>query len=250
MGPNCNVPVKRFQSLWSRINPWIPDSRWVIPTSLTTGFQWLNEVAMDIRFHFGLDRLITSFGVMELILLINVVVYLLWKISAVEDEWMETHFTTSFFSTINQRRLHTIITANFSHKSLPHLINNMYGLLIYGPIVYSLIGDTGFWILWGMACVMTSVASLIWKFHFRNPEHRWTRSLGASGCIVALRTAYVLLLYRGDLGSEVIRDNLLSFILIDLLLVVGPSTDFAGHIGGAMAGWLFCFIRKKGILAA
>lgn len=129
--------------------------------------------------------------------------------------------------------LFRLITSQFIHGSILHLLNNMYALIFAGialaPITRR-VGLIGCYLLAGLG---GSVASAV--------VHPATVSVGASGSIFGLFGVLLALLALRDERIAEMR----SFILVNVLIFVGlnlllgsisSGTDNAAHLGGLATG--------------
>lgn len=128
------------------------------------------------------------------------------------------------------------VTAIFLHAGLIHLGFNMYVLSMIGPFIERLFGRTTYALLYLLAGLAGSLASLAW--------HPATVGIGASGAIFGLYGALLGFLFvrRHVIPPEVLNpllQNGLYFLGINLVLGFAiPNVDVAAHLGGAAGGFL------------
>jgi rhomboid protease GluP len=124
-----------------------------------------------------------------------------------------------------------LLTAVFVHASVLHIAFNGYALYILGRDVEAFAGWLRFTLIFLLAGLSGSVASLLF-----NPAP----SVGASGAIFGLIGALVVFLYRHrKLFGERGRRNLQSIIviaLINLLIGLSGGIDNWAHLGGLAGG--------------
>ncbi|GAQ77899.1 hypothetical protein KFL_000050360 [Klebsormidium nitens] len=184
---------------------------------------------------------------------VNVAVWLLWQVPDLQP-FMERHFLASVDS-IASLRLHTAITANFSHSDVKHLALNMISLYFFGQSIgYRYGGQAllGLYLAGGLGCIASYclywTAYVPWKegYSRRFYDPRQTRpAQGASGSINAIlicsiladpfRTIYLNLIIPVPaiaLGALVIYSDLSGAIGRDYASRVG----YSGHLGGAAVG--------------
>ena len=124
----------------------------------------------------------------------------------------------------------------FIHFGVIHLAFNSLALWQLGPLAERLFGSAHFLLLYLLAGVAGSVASLLW-----NPL---VNSAGASGAIFGLIGGLLAFLSRRNLGVPggmllALRRDLLTFGGFSLFYgLVQPGIDNAAHIGGLIAGFL------------
>lgn len=124
-----------------------------------------------------------------------------------------------------------LITSMFVHSGIMHLVLNMFSLLIASFFIEPLLGRKDFAILYIIAGIFGSVASIIW---FHN-----TISVGASGAIFGIFGALLGLLSTDAYPKESKKLILwLSglFVGINLLMGLTGGIDNAAHIGGLVSG--------------
>ena len=131
------------------------------------------------------------------------------------------------------------LSANFLHADWGHLLNNMFGMLIFGKMVEPVIGGRAF----AGLCLVTGLAAMIASALLLPGP-----TLGASGIVYGLIGAYitlVLLITRfvepGRFQSEAKGAIAFMAIYIFLNLTESAGINIWGHLGGALAGMLFAF---------
>lgn len=127
-------------------------------------------------------------------------------------------------------------TAAFLHYGLIHLAFNMWALWVTGGLVERVFGHGRFGLLYVVAAVVASLASVAW-----NPL---VNSAGASGAIFGVLGAQLAFFLTAGHGipREVVRAQRASTIgFIGYSVVFGflvPGIDNAAHLGGLVAGLL------------
>ncbi len=136
-----------------------------------------------------------------------------------------------------------LLTATFVHVGVLHIGFNMWVLLAAGPLVERLLGNVGFLVLYVVAGLTGSVASLLW-----NPM---LVSAGASGAIFGLFGALVAvgLRQRGSIPMEQVthlRNSGLAFVGYNLVFgLFLPNIDVAAHLGGLAGGFLGGLVLRQ-----
>jgi rhomboid protease GluP len=142
-----------------------------------------------------------------------------------------------------------LFTCTFLHIGILHLLFNMVVLWDIGRFMERLLGRTGFAVVYLLAGLSGSVASLWW-----NPQ---VVSAGASGAIFGLYGGLLGYLLAGsrEVPSPVakrLQRNALIFLGYNLLWgLTHKGIDMAGHLGGLLGGLACCLamaarLRKKG----
>jgi rhomboid protease GluP len=140
-----------------------------------------------------------------------------------------------------------MVSCAFVHIGLLHLLMNMWVLTDIGPLMERLLGSIGFLLLYLFSAIAGSAASLAW--------HPAVISAGASGAIFGLFGALLglMLLARGSIPTVVVRDLRASgfgFFAYNFLYGLSAANlDQAGHIGGAVAGFVGGLILARRLTA-
>ena len=102
--------------------------------------------------------------------------------------FMNSHFTVSSGGVIKQGRVHTLLTAMFSHQSGWHLFANMFTLYFFGSEALLLLGARRFLSLYIGGGIFSSFCHVAWP-HFPHEAglevlfQRHAAGLGASGAV-------------------------------------------------------------------
>ena len=129
-----------------------------------------------------------------------------------------------------------LFTCTFLHVGVIHIAFNMMVLMQIGPLIERLFGRAGFAVIYVVAGLAGSLASLAW-----NP---YAVSAGASGAIFGLYGALLgfLALQRRELPGALLRRLLNgALVFVGFNIVYGlsrPGTDIAAHAGGLAGGFL------------
>jgi rhomboid protease GluP len=127
-----------------------------------------------------------------------------------------------------------LITCTFLHIGIIHILFNMYVLWEIGRFMERLVGRVGFAVVYFLAGLSGSVASMWW-----NP---YIVSAGASGAIFGLYGCLIgyLLARSQDIPADVakhLKRNALVFLACNLLWgLAHHGIDMAGHLGGLLGG--------------
>jgi membrane associated rhomboid family serine protease len=142
------------------------------------------------------------------------------------------------------------VTHMFLHESFWHVVNNMFGLYIFGVIVGDLIGDRRVlpvYLLGGLAGGAFFMISSLFM-----PEIG-SYALGASGAVMALAGTALIIGpdYRVRLflfGEVRVKYIVLVLLLFDLIGIANKynSGGHIAHLGGFALGCLFVFRLRDG----
>lgn len=135
---------------------------------------------------------------------------------------------------ILQGEVWRLLAAMFLHIGPTHLISNLIGLFMLGPILEGHLGHWRFAAIYLVGGLFGSVASYAFSPAL---------SAGASGAIFALLGATVLYFFRfrenfGQRGQEILRSMLVVLVLNLALGSTVANVDNWGHVGGLVGGLL------------
>ena len=138
-----------------------------------------------------------------------------------------------------------LISCNFLHGGILHLVFNMYALYIIGKQIEDLYGKKAYITIYLLSGLGGSILS-----YYLSPT---SLSVGASGAIFGLLSALLVYAYneRGRIQKGAIS-NLLFVIGINLLFGLSmPNIDNYGHIGGIVVGgissyFIYNLLKKQG----
>lgn len=127
-----------------------------------------------------------------------------------------------------------LFTAMFLHIGPVHLISNLIGLLMLGPIIEGHFGHWRFAAIYLLGGLLGSIASYAFSPAL---------SAGASGAIFGLLGATVLYFYRfrenfGQRGRDILQSMVVVLILNLFVGVSLNNVDNWGHLGGLVGGFL------------
>lgn len=127
-----------------------------------------------------------------------------------------------------------LLTAMFLHIGPTHLISNLVGLFMLGPILEGHLGHWRFAAIYLIGGLFGSVASYAFSPAL---------SAGASGAVFALLGATVFYFFRfrqnfGARGREILQSMLVVLVLNLVLGGTVANVDNWGHIGGLLGGLL------------
>ncbi len=128
-----------------------------------------------------------------------------------------------------QGRWWTVITANYLHGDILHILFNMLWLRQIGHLVEELYGASRFWIIYALSGLLGSLLTILLGTRY---------FIGASGAIFGLFGA--LIFYGrsrgGVFGSNIFRQMLIWAGIGFVLSFVIPLVDIWGHVGGFIGG--------------
>ncbi len=169
-----------------------------------------------------------------LVLILMAAYVLQWFVTS-PTEWNETllRLGANFRGSWNQGHAYRLVTANYLHANLIHLLSNIGALASFGLLVEKLLGPTRMIAIYGVSTLAGAFAS------------SFTDSLavGASTGVFGLMAATLFVQTRhGNRLPNTVRIDRNSWIVLvavnGALPLVIPNISWAGHAGGALAGLL------------
>ena len=136
-----------------------------------------------------------------------------------------------------------LLTCVFVHGSLLHIAFNMWCLWDLGSLAESLYGHVTFAVIYLLAGVGASVASLVW-----NPN---VLSVGASGAVFGIAGALIASIYLGEfsLPRTAFTGTLRSLVFfVGFNLIYGAMSSYVdngAHVGGLISGLILGAVIAK-----
>jgi len=140
---------------------------------------------------------------------------------------------------ILQGEVWRLVTANYLHAGLLHLLFNGYALMSLGPLIEESFGARKFFLLYTVTGVCAIATSAV--------LHPGVPSVGASGALFGLLGfAFVYGRLRGGAAGRAIADQLLRYIILGAVMFLIPGIDSMAHLGGLVSGALFALFLETG----
>ena len=129
---------------------------------------------------------------------------------------------------ILQGEIWRLVTANYLHGGLLHLLFNCFALSSLGPLIEEAFGARKFFLIYTVCGVCAFAASTLFS---------QSQSVGASGSLFGLMgfgIAYGR--FRGGAAGRAVADHLMRWVVYGALMLFMPGIDNAAHLGGLIAG--------------
>ena len=200
---------------------------------------------------------------MKALIAFNILVFIGWN-RATNDTFplMVEHFMLTNEGVWNGR-VWTLITTCFSHYDATHLLFNLIGLYVFGGPVRAVVGDKGLLQLYLAGGLCASIAHLGANIIGGVDAG----AVGASGSVMAIAVVFAALYPQATLLLNFFIPvkawlAVILFIGIDLIGAFGvnsvdaalsPGTNIAhaAHLGGALLGGLYYWLRlRPGLMRA
>ncbi len=150
-------------------------------------------------------------------------------------DWLEA-YGARINDLIRAGQLWRFLTPLLLHASVPHILFNMYALVLFGVGLERYFGHWRFLLLYLLGGFTGNVLS----FTLSNGY-----SVGASTAIFGLVGAEGIFLYQNRklFGSQFGRaiGNIIFVVVVNLLLGLTPGIDDWGHVGGLLGGLIFAW---------
>ena len=195
-----------------------------------------------------------KYSSITMLLIINILIFALWYMTNLfHSQFMQENFLVSFIA-VEKGRWWTLITSNFSHFNLIHLMINLYVLNEFGRPLENHIGSHNIFLLYFFSGISSSVAHCLFSKYFLSlPE---LSALGASGSISGFLIYLALLepqkrVYLLGIMPISLKLAVLTLIAFDLRGLWGQylgEMSFIGHgahLGGCLGGLVYALGRKK-----
>jgi len=145
----------------------------------------------------------------------------------------------------------TLLTYGFTHYSFWHLLFNMLTLYWFGTLVQEFIGSRKLMNIYIIGGILSGLVYIgIYNLLSLTPQVNNINStvLGASAAVCAVMFAAVTLLPEYEFyffGLFLIKIKYIAWFFLLLSFIV-PSSGIS-HLGGAMAGYSYIYLLRKGI---
>lgn len=125
----------------------------------------------------------------------------------------------------------TLMSANFLHGSLVHILFNMIALNQLGRLTIQLYGPFRFFVIYALAGILGYYVSYIMGVRF---------TIGASAAVCGLIGATLFYtVHRGGVIGQVLFRQVSGWLVGLILIGLMPGINNWGHVGGLVSGALF-----------
>ncbi len=155
------------------------------------------------------------------------------------------HF--SFDTVFNKLQLWRVITYQFCHANIEHIMVNMFGLMLAGPIVEERMGRGKYLIFYLLCGIAGPVAHVVLVYFGVLDVGQYTPLIGASASIYGVLIAAATI--APDEPVEITFPAIEMKLRTLAIIMLGLSTaavvwnwsnkgGHAAHLGGAVVGWI------------
>ena len=141
----------------------------------------------------------------------------------------------------NNKEYIRLLTYMFLHANLPHFVNNMIALYIFGSRLEPRVGSLRTAIIYFGSGIASGLVS-VYVSHLINPDViRF--AAGASGAIFGVMCATLFTNFSSKTDSNKTTVIVsIALIVVYALISNGANVDILGHLGGGIAGGILIFI--------
>ncbi|KAI9003893.1 hypothetical protein DFJ74DRAFT_713412 [Hyaloraphidium curvatum] len=164
--------------------------------------------------------------------------------------FMRMNFLCDWNGVVGAKRVWTLLTSTFSHNEMWHFGINMFVLHSFGSTVIQTIGSRLFLQLYLLSGVASSCAGLVYYRLFDRRSN--APSHGASGSITAITAVFAsiyptatIFVWFIPMPAWAAVAGLVGMDVYRAASGTSGRTNTAAHIGGALTGLAYFFIRIK-----
>lgn len=141
----------------------------------------------------------------------------------------------------NNKEYIRLLTYMFLHANIPHFVNNMIALYLFGSRLEPRIGSLRTAIVYFGSGIASGLVS-VYVSHLINPDViRF--AAGASGAIFGIMCATLFTNFSSKTDSNKTTVIIsIALIVVYALISNGANVDILGHLGGGIAGGILIFI--------
>ena len=222
-------------------------------TQINAGFSWRSwffQLMMRMPVEYNAKPHTTPWAV-YIILALNVILFSVRYLSPSAGDW--TIYNLSLVTPIYDALwfLCTLVTAQFMHGDLMHIVGNMYFLWIIGDNIEDVLGKKRF----VLAYILTGIAGMLLEVSFAVAEAREMLLLGASAAVSGLFGMYIVWFKHAKLSVMLIvyQFRLPAYWFLGIWVATNLYGLFSGgfgvaylaHLGGFAAGLVFALVYRK-----
>lgn len=150
-----------------------------------------------------------------------------------------------------KRGHHRLLTSAFLHANIFHLALNMMVLYSFGPVMETILGTTGFIVLYLGSTLGGSLMILV--NNRNNPSYS---AIGASGAVSGVILAFCLFLPFEKIYFIGIPFGVPAYLFAALFLIISAQLmrtpdrviSHEGHLGGAIAGVVLAIVMRPDVI--
>lgn len=178
------------------------------------------------------QQFIRYYPIVTAIILIHLLLYLVTLIPLFPNRWIfETLAGVNLY--IAEGEFWRLITPIFLHSGFAHMLFNSFSLVLFGPPLERMLGQTKFILVYIAGGILANIATFL--LHPLTYTH-----VGSSGAIFGLFGFYIaIILFRKHLLSHVNSQIVLTITAIGLIMTfLQPNINVTAHIFGLLSGLL------------
>jgi len=138
-------------------------------------------------------------------------------------------FGSNYHEAVLHGEIWRLITSNYLHGGLLHLLFNCYALSVLGPLVEQSFGARKYFLIYAT----TGVCAMFVSAEIRQQGS----SVGASGALFGLfGFAITYGYFRGGRSGRFVAEQLMRSLVYSAVMLFMPGIDNLAHLGGLVAG--------------
>ncbi len=171
----------------------------------------------------------------------NVIIYYIMSMGGNYDQIVNNY--AMYVPAVQNGEWYRVFTHMFLHADIYHLFNNMLMLAAVGYSIEQVLGRIKFVVIYFVGGLGACALSAYYDVATGN----YTVSLGASGAIMAIFAAMVVLTIRNRSAFDK-SAGIRSLIVLAIMVFgnMGPGIDWMAHLGGAITGLILGFVLTIG----
>ena len=176
------------------------------------------------------------------LILVNVLIFYIMSMSGNYEQIVQK-YAMYVPAVVNDGQWYRVFTHMFLHADTGHLFNNMLMLFAVGFSIEEALGRIKFTIVYFVGGLGACALSAYYDISTAN----YTYSLGASGAIMAIFAAMVVLTIRNRSSfNKTVGIRSLIVLAIMVFGNMSQGVDWMAHLGGAITGLILGFVLTIG----
>ncbi len=190
--------------------------------------------------------------VTRFILIANIIIFILdFLTNGIITAYLSLYSIHFHLNDVQQFKSFQLISHMFLHGGLGHIFFNMFGLVMFGQVLESVLGSKRFFILYFLSGLGAAGLQLLVYFFQEMPA----QMLGASGAIFGILAAFTMMFPNVELMIIFLPIPIKAKYLVPIYAVLelffgianfkGDNIAHFAHLGGAIVGFILILIWKR-----
>jgi rhomboid protease GluP len=183
------------------------------------------------------QQFIRSYPIVSIILSANILLYLLYVVSApLHLVWITTLFSAGvgYNVGVSNGQWWRLVTPLLLHFSFSHILFNSFSIFLFAPALEVILGKGKFVIAYFGSGILSDVLTFIFGGLSFPPY------IGSSSAIFGLFGIYLFIIFlRRDMIDRLNRQTIGIILILSLVMTFfSPGIDILGHLFGLLAGFI------------